>query len=196
MRARDVRRSSFGLLEVLEALLQGGVELHVVQGQAHLAGQLGEDAVVLLGELVAVGRPLDHEQAEQLAGVRRRRDPRAGRRRGPPAAPGSHTSSQALPVTPARVTTGCSSAPSTSGGADRSGTDTGQLEATAEPVQISARRSTSTLRSDSASCSSSSSIGIDRLSRLPQVRSTSSGGWRSPYTSRLAVSASRSRAGT
>ena len=170
-----------GLLEVLEALLQGRVELHVVQGQADLAGQLGEHAVVLLGELVAVGRPLDHEQAEQLARVRGGGDPELGVGRGPRAAPGSHTSSQALPVTPARVTTGCSSAPSTSGGAVAVGHRRRPARAgPACPVQISARRSTSTLRSDSASCSSSSSIGMARLSRLPQVRSTSSGGWRSP----------------
>ena len=69
-----------GPLQVLEALLQRGVELHVVQGEADLAGQLGEHAVVLLGEVVAVGGPLDHEQAEQLAGVRRRRDAELRRR--------------------------------------------------------------------------------------------------------------------
>jgi len=52
-----------GLLEllslepkVLQRLLQGGVELHVVQGQADLAGQLGQHHVVVGGELVASGR--------------------------------------------------------------------------------------------------------------------------------------------
>ena len=67
MRAREACRSSLARLQVLEALLEGGVELHVVEREAHLAGQLGEHAVVLLGELVAVVGPLDHEQAEQLA---------------------------------------------------------------------------------------------------------------------------------
>ena len=37
--------------------LQRGVELGVVEGQADLAGQLGQHAVVLLGEGVARGRP-------------------------------------------------------------------------------------------------------------------------------------------
>jgi len=41
--------------EVLQRLLQGGVELHVVQGQADLAGQLGQHHVVVGGELVAPG---------------------------------------------------------------------------------------------------------------------------------------------
>ena len=69
-----------GALQVLEALLQRGVELHVVEREADLAGELGEDAVVLLGEVVAVGGALDHEQAEQLAGVRGRRHAELRRR--------------------------------------------------------------------------------------------------------------------
>ena len=69
-----------GALQVLEALLERGVELDVVEGEADLAGQLGEHAVVLVGEVVAVGGALDHEQAEQLARVRRRRDAQLRRR--------------------------------------------------------------------------------------------------------------------
>ena len=72
-----------GPLQVLEALLQRGVELHVVQGEADLAGQLGEHPVVLLGEVVAVGGALDHEEPEQLARVGRRRDAELRRRCGP-----------------------------------------------------------------------------------------------------------------
>ena len=69
-----------GALQVLEALLQRGVELHVVEGEPDLAGQLGEHPVVLVGEVVAVGGALDHEQAEQLTGVRGRRDAQLRRR--------------------------------------------------------------------------------------------------------------------
>ena len=148
--------------------------------RAHLAGELGEDAVVLLGEVVAVGGPLDHEEAEQLAGVRRRRDPQLRRRavleegRQPHLEPrvagdaGAGDDGLLLGGRGAAAAR-CGRAP-TRPAPGRSGV----------PVQISARRSTSTLRSDSASWSSSSSIGIDRLRRLPHVRSTSSGGWRSP----------------
>ena len=69
-----------GALQVLEALLQRRVELDVVEREPDLAGELGEDPVVLVGEVVAVGGPLDHQQAEQLAGVRRRRDAELRRR--------------------------------------------------------------------------------------------------------------------
>ena len=59
----------------LEAGLQGRVELHVVERQADLAGELGEHALVLVGEGVRVRRALDHDEPEQLAGVGDRRDP-------------------------------------------------------------------------------------------------------------------------
>ena len=51
------------------------------------------------------------------------------------------------------------------------------------------------LRSDSASWSSSSSIGMARERRVPKVLIASSGACRSPYTSRFACSCNRSRAG-
>ena len=170
-----------GQAQVLEALLERRVELHVVEGEADLAGQLGEHAVVLVGEGVGVGRPLDHEQAEQRRRCGRPVRPGAASGARSSRSAGSHTSSQALPVTPARVTTGCSCGPSSERrSAVRSGTDTASSSRSGVPVQISARRRTSTLRSDSASWSRSSSIGMDRLRRLPHVRSTSSGGCRSP----------------
>ena len=50
--------SSLVLAQLVERGLQGGVELHVVQRQADLAGQLGEHPVVLLGERLAVGGAL------------------------------------------------------------------------------------------------------------------------------------------
>ena len=81
IRARDARSSSLVRADLVEGGLQRGVELDVVQRQADLAGQLGEHAVVLLGEGVTVGRALDDDEAEQLAGVGHRRDPQL--RRGP-----------------------------------------------------------------------------------------------------------------
>ena len=59
--------------EVLQRLLQGGVELHVVQGQADLAGQLGQHHVVVGGELVAPGRAYRHYEPEHPARVGGRR---------------------------------------------------------------------------------------------------------------------------
>ena len=47
MRARDACSSSLRWLQLVEASLQRGVELHVVEGEADLAGELGEHAVVL-----------------------------------------------------------------------------------------------------------------------------------------------------
>ena len=56
-------------------------------------------------KLSAAGGPLGHDQAEQLGGMLTRRDPDLGLR---PAVQqrGSQTVAQALPETPARVTTG------------------------------------------------------------------------------------------
>ena len=99
---RPVRRTSSRLC------LEGGVELHVVEGQADLAGQLGEHPVLLLGERVAVGGPLDHDQAEQLARVGDRGRPALSGPSRPSSSAGSHTAAQALPDTPARATTGSS----------------------------------------------------------------------------------------
>ena len=48
-----------------------------MQREADLAGQLGQHPVVLLGEGVAVVRPLEHDQAEQLARVADRRPTRS-----------------------------------------------------------------------------------------------------------------------
>ena len=58
------------LAQLVEGRLQGGVELGVVERQADLAGQVGEDPVVVLGERVA--RPP----------AARPRSGRAARRRG------------------------------------------------------------------------------------------------------------------
>ena len=66
------------LAQLIQGGLQGGVELHVVEGEADLAGQLGQHAVVLLGEGVRLGRAFHHDQAEQLAAVADRRHAQLG----------------------------------------------------------------------------------------------------------------------
>ena len=71
----------------------------------------------------------------------------------------------------------------------------GQLEVPVLSRPHLGRRQHHALRRLSASCSSSSSIGIERVSRWPNVRSSSSGETRSPYTRRLARSVSQRRAG-
>ncbi len=55
MRARDCCSSSLRVAQLVERCLQRSVELDVVQGEADLAGQLGEHAVVVFGERLAVG---------------------------------------------------------------------------------------------------------------------------------------------
>ena len=64
--------------EVLQRLLQGGVELHVVQGEADLAGQFGQHHVVVGGELVASRRAHSHDEPEHPARVSGRGDPQQG----------------------------------------------------------------------------------------------------------------------
>ena len=74
--ARPRLAERVGLLaDLVQGRLQGGVELRVVQGQPDLPGQVGQDTVVVLGEHARLGRPLDHDQPEQFAGVADRRDP-------------------------------------------------------------------------------------------------------------------------
>ena len=69
MRAREAWQVLVGQPEVLEALLEGGVELDVVEGEPDLAGQLREHPVVLFGEVVVVVAAFDDQQPEQLAAV-------------------------------------------------------------------------------------------------------------------------------
>ena len=65
--------------QLVERGLQGGVQLGVVKGQPDLAGQLGEDAVVLFAEADRAFGAGHHDRPEELAGVADRRDPdRAG----------------------------------------------------------------------------------------------------------------------
>ena len=52
---------------LVERLLQRGVELHVVQREADLAGELGERLVVVLVERQRAVGPAHHDHAEQLA---------------------------------------------------------------------------------------------------------------------------------
>ena len=140
-------------------------------------------------------RRVTDDEAEQLAGVGDRRHAHGAR---PPRcrrSPGSQTSSHVPPLTPARATTADSLAPITTVGASRCGHAGGQLVAALAARPHLGRRQDHRLAQDSASCSSSSSSGIDRVSRWPNVRSSSSGETRSPYTSRLARSVSRRRAG-
>ena len=62
------------LADLVQGGLQGGVELGVVQGEPDLAGQVGKDTIVVLGETAGLRRPLDHDQSEQFAGVADRSD--------------------------------------------------------------------------------------------------------------------------
>ena len=55
------------LAQRVQGRLQGRVEPGVVEGQAGLAGQLGQHPVVLLGEDVGPVGPLGDDEAEQLA---------------------------------------------------------------------------------------------------------------------------------
>ena len=71
--ARLAQRLGLGA-QLVERALQGRVQLRVVEREADLAGQVGEHAVVLVGEAVPGRRPLDHDQPEQLAGVAHRGD--------------------------------------------------------------------------------------------------------------------------
>ena len=86
----------------------------------------------------------------------------------------------AVPDTPARVTTGRSRGETTIEPGPKSGTDAVRSSTSPAPVKTSALARAIVFRSDSASCSSSSSIGMARVSRLPKVRSTSSGASRDP----------------
>ena len=114
-------------LQLVEAGLQGGVEAHVVQGEAELAGEVGEHAVLLLVERRAVARTLDDDEPQQVAEVGDRghaheRSAATGEQRRHP-----HRS-QALPDTWARASDRRSSAPRSRRGAARSGTETVALE--------------------------------------------------------------------
>ena len=93
---------------------------------------------------------------------------------------GSQTDAQALPDTPARVTTGRSRLETTIDRGPASGTDTALSSTSPIPVYTSALTSPMVLRRDSDSCSRSSSMGMARVKRLPKVRSTSSGACRAP----------------
>ena len=62
-------------LQFVEAGLQGGIQLQVVQRKCHLPRQLGEDVVLAVGECLTVTRAGDNDAAEQLSGVGDRGDP-------------------------------------------------------------------------------------------------------------------------
>ena len=119
-------------LQLVERRLQRGVELDVVQGEADLAGQLGEHAVVALGEGLAV-RPGGRTtmRPEQLAGVGDRGDAHGGRaagRRRARAARCRATSRRTRRRGPRRRS---SFAPISSGAGSRCGHAGGQLEVAA-----------------------------------------------------------------
>ena len=92
----------------------------------------------------------------------------------------SHTFAQAGPLTPARATSDSSSALSDSRAEGASGTDTARSKWPPEPVHTSAVESATDLRSDSTTWSRSSSRGMARDRREPNVGTTSSGASRSP----------------
>ena len=93
-----------------------------MEGEADLAGQLGQHAVVLLGEGLAVVGPAADDEAEQLALVGERRDRGTAELGWAPRSSGSQISSQRPPDTPARATTGRSFSPTSSGAGARWGT--------------------------------------------------------------------------
>ena len=164
------------------------------RARADLAGELGEHAVLGLGERLAVAAAGDDDEAEQLAGVgdgseaHRRRPVGADGRRHPDVEP--RAAADAGPGDD-----GGSLAPIMIGVGLAVGDAGGQLEVAVLPRPHLGRHEHHALRRLSASCSSSSSSGIERVSRWPNVRSSSSGATRSPYTSRLARSVSQRRAG-
>ena len=55
--------------DLVERLLQRGVEPDVVQGQPDLAGQVGEHAFLVGVEELRLVAALHHDQSEQLPGV-------------------------------------------------------------------------------------------------------------------------------
>ena len=63
---------------LVERGLQRGVELHVVQGEPDLTGELGEHAVVLVVEALGPRCPPRHDQPEELARVGDGRHPQDG----------------------------------------------------------------------------------------------------------------------
>ena len=67
--------------QLVERVLQSRVELGVVERKTDLAGQVGQHAVVLVGEAVTGGRALDDDEPEQLPGVADRGHPQLGRAR-------------------------------------------------------------------------------------------------------------------
>ena len=71
------RRAEFvvGDAQVVERRLQRGVERGVVQRERDLAREVGEHALVLVGERWLLAGARAQHDAEQLAGVHERRDP-------------------------------------------------------------------------------------------------------------------------
>ena len=91
--------------QLVEGGLEVGVELGVVEREAHLPGQIGEHPVVVLGERVGpAGRSTTMSPSSSPAWLTGATRSWLGRAR--PAPRGSQTDAQALPDTPARATTG------------------------------------------------------------------------------------------
>ena len=105
-----------GLAQVVERLLQRGVELAVVQQHAEPAAELGQRGVVGGAEPVAARGPADDDQPEQLAGMGRRRHPHLPEgpaeedRRLPHLQPGPADDSPAGEDAPSRIVDGDGSA--------------------------------------------------------------------------------------
>ena len=174
------RQLLVAFLELLERGLQGRVEADVVQGEADLTGELGEDPVVVVGERRVVGPALHHDQPEQLTEVGHHGGPDLGpvatlqQARHPDLQPGvaldvgprGHAELLALQVRGGRRP---GPGPRPPGPGSR-----------LTPVQTSDAVRVRLFFSDSASWSRSSSIGTARDMRPAKVRTASSGRWRSP----------------
>ena len=105
-----------------------GVELHVVQGQADLAGQLGEHPVVLLGERLAVRRRARRRSARAARPSGRSGATRIGRPSRPASSSAARPRATRRRDTPARATTGSSVSPTEQPRRRRArGTDGGPL---------------------------------------------------------------------
>jgi hypothetical protein len=104
-----------------------------VEGQSDLSRQVGQHAVIVFGETVTVRRSFDDDETQKLSGMADRGHTEL--RPFPPVQEaGNHTEAQALPETPARVTTGRSRLETTRESGPLSGTDTTRSSTSPIPV--------------------------------------------------------------
>ena len=173
MRSRDACSSRLRSASSLERRLQRGVEPDVVQRQPQLAGQLDQRALVVGRERRRVGR-----DGARRSGRAVRPGARSGRRAGPPR--GRRTSATTPRPTPdRRCGPGRRPRVRARASANRSDGQRRHAHGAAQHVRrcrsrSRRRRSGSRRGNDSTSCSSTSSIGTERVMRAPKVATRSS----------------------